>query len=197
MSNDLSSGPLGVEAEWIARAERLRAQLRTMRADLSPRCEPVTRAKRQDGGSLPAPPDSLAITSVSPCDDASGAILKRMLQHLSPTHNPDPRLDAVFHALADGARREMVGRLSRGPATVSALAEPLPMSLSAVVQHLAVLEASGLVKSEKVGRVRTCSLDTSVLTQAEVWINQRRTFWEQSLDRLGAYLADTKPEDEA
>lgn len=120
-----------------------------------------------------------------------------MLQHSSPTHDPDPRLDAVFHALADGARREMVGRLSRGPATVSALAEPLPMSLSAVVQHLAVLEASGLVKSEKVGRVRTCSLDTSVLSQAEVWINQRRTFWEQGLDRLGAYLAETKPEDEA
>jgi DNA-binding transcriptional ArsR family regulator len=120
-----------------------------------------------------------------------------MLQHLSPTHNPDPRLDAVFHALADGARRAMVGRLSRGHATVSALAQPLPMSLSAVVQHLAVLEASGLVKSEKVGRVRTCSLDTSVLTQAEVWINQRRTFWESSFDRLGAYLAETKPEDEA
>lgn len=119
-----------------------------------------------------------------------------MLQHSSPTHNPDPRLDAVFHALADGARREMVGRLSRGPATVSALAEPLPMSLSAVVQHLAVLEASGLVKSQKVGRVRTCSLDTSVLTQAEVWIHQRRTFWEQGLDRLGTYLAETKPEDE-
>ena len=120
-----------------------------------------------------------------------------MLQHLSPTYNPDPRLDAVFHALADGARREMVGRLSRGPATVSALAEPLPMSLSAVVQHLAVLEAAGLVKSEKVGRVRTCSLDTSVLSQAEVWINQRRTFWEQGLDRLGAWLVETKPEDEA
>jgi DNA-binding transcriptional ArsR family regulator len=96
-----------------------------------------------------------------------------MLQHLSPTHSSDPRLDAVFHALADGARREMVGRLSRGPATVSALAEPLPMSLSAVVQHLAVL------------------------SHAEVWINQRRTFWEQGFDRLGAYLAETKPEDEA
>ena len=120
-----------------------------------------------------------------------------MLQHQRPSHNPDPRLDAVFHALADGARRAMLGRLSRGPATVSALAEPLPMSLSAVVQHLAVLEASGLVTSQKVGRVRTCSLDTSVLSQAEVWINQRRMFWERSFDRLGAYLAETRPEDEA
>jgi DNA-binding transcriptional ArsR family regulator len=120
-----------------------------------------------------------------------------MLQHLSPIHNPDPRLDAVFHALADGARREMVGRLSRGPETVSALAQPLPMSLSAVVQHLAVLEASGLVKSEKVGRVRTCTLDTSVLTQAEKWIHARRIAWERAFDRLGDYLAETKPADEA
>lgn len=90
----------------------------------------------------------------------------------------------------------MLERLSHGPASVSQLAEPLPMSLSAVVQHLAVLEASGLVTSQKVGRVRTCSLDTSVLSEAEVWINQRRTFWEKSFDRLGAFLAETKPESE-
>ncbi len=90
----------------------------------------------------------------------------------------------------------MVDRLSRGPASVSQLAAPFAMTLPAVVQHLAVLEKSGLVKSQKVGRVRTCTLDTSVLTQAEVWINQRRTFWENSFDRLGAYLAETKPEDE-
>lgn len=106
-------------------------------------------------------------------------------------------LDHVFHALSDPARRGMLERLSRGPASVSQLAEPLPMSMSAVVQHLAVLETAGLVKSQKVGRVRTCTLDTSVLTQAEAWINQRRTFWEKSFDRLGAYLAETRPEDEA
>lgn len=197
MSNDLSSRLLALEAELTAEADRLRAQFRPMRTDLSPNSEPVTRAKQDEGDSLPSAGNSLAVTSVSTCDSSSSAILKHMLQHSPPTHNPDPRLDAVFHALADGARREMVGRLSRGPATVSALAEPLPMSLSAVVQHLAVLEASGLVKSQKVGRVRTCSLDTSVLTQAEVWINQRRTFWEKSFDRLGTYLAETKPEDEA
>lgn len=108
-----------------------------------------------------------------------------------------PALDHVFHALADPARRGMLERLSRGPASVSQLAEPLPMSLSAVVQHLAVLEGSGLVKSQKVGRVRTCTLDTTVLTQAEKWINERRMFWERSFDRLGEYLAETKPEDEA
>lgn len=107
-----------------------------------------------------------------------------------------PDLDAVFHALADPARRGMLDRLSRGPASVSQLAEPLPMSMSAVVQHLAVLESSGLVKSRKVGRVRTCTLDTTVLTQAEAWINARRRFWEKSFDRLGVYLAETRPEDE-
>lgn len=107
-----------------------------------------------------------------------------------------PALDHVFHALSDPARRGMLERLTRGPASVSQLAEPLPMSLSAVVQHLAVLEQSGLVKSEKVGRVRTCTLDTTVLTQAEVWINERRIQVERQLDRLGEYLAQTKPEDE-
>jgi DNA-binding transcriptional ArsR family regulator len=197
MSNDLRSRLLALEAELTAEGDRLRAERRSMRTGLSPHSVPAARATGDAGDSLPLRKDGLATASVSACGPSAGEILKHMLQHLSPTHNPDPRLDAVFHALADGARREMVGRLSRGPATVSALAEPLPMSLSAVVQHLAVLEASGLVKSEKVGRVRTCSLDTSVLTQAEVWINQRRTFWEQSFDRLGAYLADTKPEDEA
>jgi DNA-binding transcriptional ArsR family regulator len=105
-----------------------------------------------------------------------------------------PPLDAVFHALADPARRGMLERLTVGPASVSQLAEPLPMSLSAVVQHLAVLEAAGLVRTQKVGRVRSCTLDTTVLTQAEQWINERRVSWERAFDRLGAYLAETKPD---
>jgi DNA-binding transcriptional ArsR family regulator len=88
----------------------------------------------------------------------------------------------------------MVERLSRGPASVSALAQPLAMSLPAAVQHLAVLEGSGLVSSRKVGRVRTCTLDAAALSQAEHWINARRIAWEQRLDRLGAYLDQTKPE---
>ena len=83
----------------------------------------------------------------------------------------------------------MVERLSRGPATVSELAAPLPMSLPAVVQHLQVLEASGLVRSEKVGRVRTCRIEPQALGSAERWINERRTTWERRLDRLGEYLA--------
>ena len=98
-------------------------------------------------------------------------------------------LDLTFHALADPARRGMVDRLSRGPASVSELAKPLDMSLSAVVQHLQVLEASGLVRSEKVGRVRTCRIDPAALRTAEEWIARRRSIWERHLDRLGEYLA--------
>src|SRR6266498_4395665 len=99
-------------------------------------------------------------------------------------------LDLAFHALADPGRRAMVERLCRGPASVSELAQPLDMTLSAVVQHLAVLEASGLVKSEKVGRVRTCHVETAALRTAERWIAERRTTWERRLDRLGQFLAE-------
>jgi DNA-binding transcriptional ArsR family regulator len=99
-------------------------------------------------------------------------------------------LDNVFHALADPTRRGMVDRLSRGPASVSELAEPFTMSLSAVVQHLQVLEASGLVRSEKVGRVRTCRIEPGALSTAEQWITERRAGWERRLDRLGDYLAE-------
>jgi DNA-binding transcriptional ArsR family regulator len=99
-------------------------------------------------------------------------------------------LDRVFHALSDPTRRGMVERLSRGPASVSELAEPLAMSLPAVVQHLAVLEGSGLVRTEKVGRVRTCRMDEGALSAAERWINDRRRLWERNLDRLGEYLAE-------
>ncbi|HSL69620.1 MAG TPA: metalloregulator ArsR/SmtB family transcription factor [Longimicrobiales bacterium] len=104
--------------------------------------------------------------------------------------NQHAGLDQVFHALADPARRVMVARLSRGPASVSALAEPLAMSLPAVLQHLQVLEASGLVRSEKVGRVRTCRIEPRVLRTAESWIGGQRALWEQRLDRLGDYLAE-------
>ena len=103
--------------------------------------------------------------------------------------NNETTLDHVFHALSDPARRAMVARLTRGPAPVSELAKPLDMSLSAVVQHLAVLETSGLVRSEKTGRVRTCRIEPKTLRSAEQWITERRTVWERRLDRLGEYLA--------
>jgi len=91
----------------------------------------------------------------------------------------------------------MVERLSRGPASVSELAAPLDMSLPAVVQHLQVLEASGLVRSEKIGRTRTCHLVPDALDGAGQWIAQRRTSLERRLDRLGDYLAETDEAPEA
>jgi DNA-binding transcriptional ArsR family regulator len=102
-------------------------------------------------------------------------------------------LDLAFQALADPTRRIMVERLSQGPASVSELARPLDMTLSAVVQHLAVLEASGLVRSQKVGRVRTCHIEPTALHSAERWISERRASWERRLDRLGAFLVETEP----
>lgn len=108
--------------------------------------------------------------------------------------NQSTDLDRLFHALADPARRAMVERLSRGPAPVSELARPLPMSLPAAMQHLGVLEAAGLVRSEKVGRVRTCAIDPQVLSQAEQWITARRTEWQYRLDRLGDYLKTLESE---
>jgi DNA-binding transcriptional ArsR family regulator len=104
--------------------------------------------------------------------------------------NQSAPLDRVFQALADPSRRLMVERLTRGPASVSELARPLDMSLAAVVQHVQVLEASGLVRSEKVGRVRTCAIEPEALRTAERWISERRTGWEHRLDRLGGFLAE-------
>jgi DNA-binding transcriptional ArsR family regulator len=101
-----------------------------------------------------------------------------------------PPVDLLFHALGDPNRRGIVERLSRGPASVSELARPLAISLPAVMQHLRVLEESGAVRSEKVGRVRTCRIEPAALCAAEQWITERRTSWERRLDRLGEYLAD-------
>ena len=109
--------------------------------------------------------------------------------------NESTRLDRAFQALADPARRGMLARLSRGSATVSELARPLPMSLPAVLQHLQALEASGLVRSEKRGRVRTCRLEPGALAAAEGWIAEQRALWEGRTDRLEAYLEELK-EDE-
>jgi DNA-binding transcriptional ArsR family regulator len=100
----------------------------------------------------------------------------------------EPDLDRVFHALSDSTRRAVVVRLARGPATVSELARPLAMSLPAVVQHLQVLEQSGLVRSEKVGRVRTCRMEPAMLKTAEHWVAEQRALWEARFDRLDAYL---------
>jgi DNA-binding transcriptional ArsR family regulator len=104
--------------------------------------------------------------------------------------NESSRLDLAFQALADPTRRGMLARLSRAPASVSELAAPFRMSLPAVMQHLQMLEASGLVRSEKKGRVRTCRLEPKALASAESWIAEQRALWEGRLDRLEDFLAD-------
>ncbi len=104
--------------------------------------------------------------------------------------SPKITADRVFHALGDPTRRALVERLSDGPLSVSRLAEPFDMTLTAVVQHLQVLEESGLVRTEKIGRVRTCRIETAGLAVMEKWIGDRRSRWERRLDRLGDLLAE-------
>ena len=106
--------------------------------------------------------------------------------------NESARLDLAFQALADPTRRGMLARLSRAPASVSELAQPYRISLPAVMQHLQLLEASGLVRSEKKGRVRTCRLEPKALARAESWIAEQRALWEGRLDRLEDYLTTMK-----
>jgi DNA-binding transcriptional ArsR family regulator len=99
-------------------------------------------------------------------------------------------IDRVFHALGDPTRRVILEKLSEGPVSVSRLAEPLAMTLAAVVQHLQVLEESGLVETEKVGRVRTCRIRPTGFALAAQWIADRRSTWERQLDRLADLLAE-------
>ena len=99
-------------------------------------------------------------------------------------------VDRVFHALGDPTRRMLLERLSRGPVSVSDLAQPLEITLAAVVQHMQVLEQAGVVRSEKIGRVRTCRIEPSGLKLAEQWIAERRSLWERRLDRLAEVLAE-------
>ncbi len=112
--------------------------------------------------------------------------------------NQTALLDRTFQALADGSRRSMLERLTEGPASVSELAKPLAMSLAAVVQHVQVLEACGVVTTTKVGRSRICTLEPTALGRAETWMADRRRGWEERLDRLGELLAaeDRDPEEQ-
>ena len=105
-------------------------------------------------------------------------------------HRKKPNIDRVFHALGDPTRRAIMEKLSAGPISVSRLAEPLDITLAAVVQHMQVLEESGLIQTEKVGRVRTCRIEPAGLSAAEKWIADRRSTWERRLDRLGDLLAE-------
>lgn len=106
--------------------------------------------------------------------------------------NESPRLDRSFQALADPTRRGIVARLTQGPASVSEIARPLQMSLPAVLQHLKLLEESGLVRSEKQGRVRTVRIEGEVLAATESWLAELRHEWESRLDRFEAHVAEMK-----
>lgn len=108
--------------------------------------------------------------------------------------SPNVSVDRVFHALGDPTRRAIVERLSEGPLSVSRLAAPLDITLTAVVQHLRVLEDSGLVHTEKVGRVRTARIETAGFSALDQWIRDQRTLWERRLDRLGDLLAESDDE---
>jgi DNA-binding transcriptional ArsR family regulator len=109
-------------------------------------------------------------------------------------HTQQATIDRVFHALGDPTRRAIVEKLSEGPISVSHLARPLDITLAAVVQHLQILEKSGLVHTEKVGRVRTCRIEAKGLSVAEQWIEDRRLLWAKRLDRLGHLLAEPDPD---
>lgn len=101
-------------------------------------------------------------------------------------------LDLAFAALADPTRRAIVSRLCEGPKTVSELSEPFELALPSLLKHVQVLEQSGLVSSEKSGRVRTCKIEPGALHAAEAWIHRHIAAWEQRLDRMEAHIARMK-----
>jgi DNA-binding transcriptional ArsR family regulator len=105
---------------------------------------------------------------------------------------PKTDIDRLFQALGDPTRRGILDRLSEGPMSVSRLAAPLAMTLTAVMQHLQVLEESGLVRTEKIGRVRTCRTEAAGFSALEQWIRGHRSAWEKRLDRLGDLLAEDR-----
>ena len=109
--------------------------------------------------------------------------------------NQSTRLDQVFRALSDATRRAIVMRLCEGEASVGELAKPFEMALPSLMKHISVLESSGLVASEKTGRVRTCSLQTEALATIEVWLAAQREIWEQRLDRLEIYVEKLKKQE--
>lgn len=109
--------------------------------------------------------------------------------------NQSSGLDSVFHALADPTRRQVVSRLLTGSAPVKRLAEPFAMGLPAFLKHLTVLEGSGLIRSEKLGRVRTCHINEERLAAAEGWLAEQRAVWQGRTDRLAAFVESRHPQE--
>lgn len=106
-------------------------------------------------------------------------------------------LDQTFRALADPTRRAVVAALGRGPASVSDLARPFEMALPSFLQHLRVLEESGLIATRKIGRVRTCTLEPQPLAEAESWLDEQKTLWTRRLDQLDAFVLQLKDREDA
>lgn len=115
-----------------------------------------------------------------------------MEQPLSAAPLAGESIDSLFRALADPTRRQVLERLCLRPASVSELAEPFDMALPSFVQHLRILEESGLVQSEKLGRVRSYRLVPQRMAQAEHWLARQRSLWEKRLNQLDAYLLELK-----
>lgn len=113
-----------------------------------------------------------------------------MVRHMV---NQQSSLDTVFHALADPTRRAVIGRLLRGATPVKTLSEPFAMGLPAFMKHLSVLETSGLIRSEKRGRVRTCHIDAERLAVAEGWLSEQRAVWQGRAERLAAFVESQSP----
>src|SRR5580698_6503336 len=130
------------------------------------------------------------IRELSPALRWKSRKIRQHLNHCQTMPKKKPDIDRVFHALGDPTRRAIMEHLSQGPVSVSRLAEPLSMTLAAVVQHLQVLEESGLVQTEKTGRVRTCRIESAGLSVAQQWITDRRPTWDRRLDKLGELLAE-------
>ena len=181
----LSTGRQSAEIEAVQLDSETYAPGDTVKANVYVRPYKGTRQRVAVRLALPADLPEGTYTAQL-CDGLTNA---RYQLRESPVLYSPTSLDQVFQALADPTRRAIVERLTQGPTSVSELARPLAMSLPAVIQHLAVLEASGVVRSEKVGRVRTCRVEPEPLRAAEQWIGARRTGWERRLDRLGAFLA--------
>lgn len=108
--------------------------------------------------------------------------------------NHQTALDAAFHALADPTRRAVVSRLAKGPAPVTELAKPFGMGLPSFMKHLRVLEKDGLISTEKVGRVRTCRVNSERLAEAETWLGEQRALWHARTDRLASYVENQMTE---
>jgi len=173
--------------------------VRTQKPSRVTHCTVSGRGFRPPGPQTP--PASLQLVRQSPKYCVTVVVMPTTTTAPAAADRPDrpdrpDQLDLAFQALADSSRRAMVIRLTRGPASVSELAAPLKMSMPSVMQHIDVLQRSGLVHSQKVGRVRICRLEPAPMQTLERWIAEHRAAWERSFDRLGQVLDEVFPDEQ-